>query len=265
MICAMRLWILSDLHIEQSLWDLPDPAPEYDVLVAPGDIHDPLSEGVRWLAERAKGRPVIYVPGNHEWYAHRLRFTVEEEAPRGQELADALGVHLLQEAVAVIDGVRFLGTSLWTDYALFGHPAAAMHYARNGMNDHRLIYPDGEGEPLSPELALTWHESSLAWLEESLREPFDGRTVVVTHHLPHPRSIHPRFADDALTPAFCSDLSEQVESSGAVLWVHGHTHESCDYLAGETRVVCNPKGYGPIRHGGRYENTNFNPGLVVEI
>jgi Icc-related predicted phosphoesterase len=89
--------------------------------------------------------------------------------------------------------------------------------------------------------------------------------VVVTHHLPHPGSIHPRFADDALTPAFCSDLSELVESSGAVLWVHGHTHESCDYVAGETRVVCNPKGYGPIRHGGRYENMNFDPGLVVEI
>jgi Icc-related predicted phosphoesterase len=89
--------------------------------------------------------------------------------------------------------------------------------------------------------------------------------VVVTHHLPHPGSIHPRFADDALTPAFCSDLSELVESSGAVLWVHGHTHESCDYVAGGTRVVCNPKGYGPIRQGGRYENMNFDPGLAIEI
>ncbi|MEO6091477.1 MAG: hypothetical protein ABIT04_09105 [Novosphingobium sp.] len=140
-------------------------------------------------------------------------------------------VHLMQEAVAVIGGVRFLGTSLWTDSALYGHPAAAMHYARNGMNDHRLIYRDGEGESLSPELALTWHESSLAWLKASLQVPFAGKTVV-THHLPHPGSIHPRFVDDALTPAFCSDLSELVESSGAVLWVHGHSHESCDYVAG---------------------------------
>ncbi len=67
----MRIWIFSDLHIEQSDWDIPDPAPEYDVLIAAGDIHDPLSEGVRWLADRAAGRPVIYVPGNHEWYAWR--------------------------------------------------------------------------------------------------------------------------------------------------------------------------------------------------
>jgi len=66
----MRVWILSDLHIEQCRWDLPDPAPNFDLLIAAGDIHDALSDGVRWLAERANGRPVIYVPGNHEWYAH---------------------------------------------------------------------------------------------------------------------------------------------------------------------------------------------------
>ena len=261
----MRLWILSDLHIEQSLWDLPDPAPEYDVMIAAGDIHDPLSGGVRWLAERAGGRPVIYVPGNHEWYAHPRRFTVTDEALRGQDIADVLGVHLLQEAETKIQGVRFLGTTLWTDYAVFGHPAAGMHYARNWMNDHRIIFPDDEVMPLSPELALTWHERSLAWLKAKLRQPYTGKTVVVTHHLPHPDSIHPRFADDPLTPAFCSDLSELVESSGAVLWAHGHTHESCDYIAGGTRVVCNPKGYGPIRQGGRFENAKFDPCLVIEV
>jgi Icc-related predicted phosphoesterase len=261
----MRLWILSDLHIEQSSWDVPVAVPDYDVLIAAGDIHDPLSDGVRWLAERAGVHPVIYVPGNHEWYAYPRRFTVLDEARRGQDIADALGVHLLQEAETMIGGVRFLGTTLWTDYAVFGHPAAGMHYARNWMNDHRIIFPDDEEMPLSPELALTWHERSLAWLTTKLQEPFAGKTVVVSHHLPHPGSIHPRFADDQLTPAFCSDLSELVESSGAVLWAHGHTHESCDYVAGATRVVCNPKGYGPIRQGGRFENANFDPCLVVEI
>jgi hypothetical protein len=68
-----------------------------------------------------------------------------------------------------------------------------------------------------------------------------------------------------LTPAFCSDLSELVANSGAALWVHGHTHASCDYFAGQTRVVCNPKGYGPVRTGGEYENPDFDSGLVVEI
>ena len=79
------------------------------------------------------------------------------------------------------------------------------------------------------------------------------------------RGIYPRFAGDQLTPAFCSDLSELVERSGAVLWVHGHTNESCDYIAGATRAVCNPKGYDQIRQGGRFENANFDSNLVVEV
>jgi len=88
---------------------------------------------------------------------------------------------------------------------------------------------------------------------------------MLTHHLPHPRSIHPRFADDPLTPAFCSDLSDLVEGSRAALWVHGHTHTSCEYIAGNTRVACNPKGYGPQSPGGRIENEQFDENLVIEI
>lgn len=261
----MRAWIFSDLHIEQSRWDLPIPAPDCDVIIAAGDIHDPLSEGVRWLAERANGRPVIYVPGNHEWYAHRVRFTVSDEAARAQALADELGVHLLQDAKIVVDGVRILGSTLWTDYAIFGNTAIAMRDARRWLNDHRVIFPAVVGEPLAPQDALGWHERSLAWLEAELRDPFAGKTIVVTHHLPHPNSIHPRFADDEVTPAFCSDLSDLVEGSGAALWVHGHTHTSCDYVAGRTRVVCNPKGYGPMSRNGGIENSDFNASLVIEI
>ena len=161
----------------------------------------------------------------------------------------------------MIDGVRFLGTSLWTDLC-----TVRISCRRGAICPERDERPSPHisgrrRRPLSPEL----HESSLAWRTASLQVPFAGKTVVVTHHLPHPGSIHPRFADDALAPAFCSDLSELVESSGAALWVHGHTHESCDYVAGGTRVVCNPKGYGPIRREGRYENTYFDPSLVVEI
>ena len=261
----MRAWIFSDLHIEQSRWDLPQPPPNCDVIIAAGDIHDPLSEGVRWLAERANGRPVIYVPGNHEWYAHRKRFTVREEAARAQALAAELGIHLLQNAEVVIDGIRFLGSTLWTDYEIFGDRTRAMRDARRWLNDHRVIFPSVAGVPLAPSEALGWHRQSASWLEATLREPFAGETVVVTHHLPHPKSIHPRFAEDEVTPAFCSDLSELVEGSGAVLWVHGHTHTSCDYFAGPTRVVCNPKGYGPMSRSGGIENSEFDETLIVEI
>jgi predicted phosphodiesterase len=261
----MRFWILSDLHIEQSKWDIPNPVPDYDVLIAAGDIHTPLSAGVRWLAERADGKPVIYVPGNHEWYAYRERFTISDEVQRGRALAEEVGVHLLQDDEVILNGVRFLGSILWTDYEIYGNPVAAMRHAKQWMNDHRVIFPDEVGKPLQPEQALSWHLRSRVWLHEALRVPFNGQTVVVTHHLPHPGSIHPRYAGDPLTPAFCSDLSELVEVSGAALWVHGHTHASCDYLAGQTRVVCNPKGYGPVSLGGEIENPEFDASLVVEI
>ena len=89
----MRLWILSDLHIEGCVWDMPSLAPDYDVLIAAGDIHDPASEGVEWLAARSNGKPVIYVPGNHEWYAHNYPFTVKSETEAARARAAELRVH----------------------------------------------------------------------------------------------------------------------------------------------------------------------------
>lgn len=261
----MRAWIFSDLHIEQSHWDLPDPAPHFDIIIAAGDIHDPLSEGVRWLSERANGRPVIYVPGNHEWYAHRSRFTVQDETARARALAAKLGVHLLLDDEVIVDGIRFLGCTLWTDYEIFGDCEIAMREARRSLNDHRVIFPYILGVPLTPETALEWHLASRAWLEAALKQPFAGKTVVVTHHMPHRGSIHSRFANDPITPAFCSDLSKLLEGSGAALWVHGHTHSSSNYVAGQTKVVCNPKGYGPMSRSGGIENREFNPHFVLEV
>ena len=87
----------------------------------------------------------------------------------------------------------------------------------------------------------------------------------MTRHLLHPNSVSARFKASPLNPAFASDLSELVESSGAALWVHGHTHDSCDYVAGSTRVVCNPKGYGPKGVGAPIENRAFDPMFVVQV
>jgi len=137
----MKLWILSDLHIEGCVWDMPGPAPSYDVMIAAGDIHDPASLGVEWLAERSNGKPVIYVPGNHEWYAHRQPFTVKSETKAARKRAADLDVHFLMDEAVVIDGVRFLCATLWTDWELGGNAASAMGYASMGMNDHIVIYP----------------------------------------------------------------------------------------------------------------------------
>lgn len=112
----------------------------------------------------------------------------------------------------------------------------------------------------TPEQALALHRESRAWLEERLSEPFDGKTVVVTHHAPHPGSISPKYLGDALTPAFVSDLTDLIGRHQPDMWIHGHVHHSCDYVVPETktRIVCNPRGYG-------YENPSFRMRLVVEV
>jgi len=262
----MRLWILSDLHIEGCVWDMPSPAPDYDVWIAAGDIHDPASKGVEWLAARSNGKPVIYVPGNHEWYAHNHPFTVESETKAARARAAELGVYFLMDEAVVIDGVRFLCSTLWTDWDLNGNEAAAMGYASMAMNDHIVIYPEEVDRSLSSRRSQSWHLASRYWLEEELPKTGDwDRSVIVTHHLPHLNSVSERFKSSPLNPAFASDLSQLVESSGAALWVHGHTHDSFDYLVGSTRIVCNPKGYGPKGVGAPIENRAFDPMFVVEV
>jgi predicted phosphodiesterase len=261
----MRLWILSDLHIEQSCWELPTSKPDFDVLVAAGDIHA-ASQAVRWLADRADGRPVIYVPGNHEWYDKVL----PREAAKARSAAAKLGVHFLMDATAVIGDVRFLGATLWTDYEIMApRPVSrdqAMLEASRCLNDHQLIQilPDVQ---FAPSDALAFHRRSRTWLASTLDVKPAGirKTVVVTHHLPDPRSVDPRYDGDALTPAFASRMTDMVEGGGADLWIHGHTHSSCDYQAGPCRVICNPKGYGPRDIGGLIENSRFNPSLVIDI
>ena len=258
----MKLWVLSDLHIEQSVWELPYTRPDYDVLIAAGDIHQ-ASAGVDWLADRAGGHPVIYVPGNHEWYST----AISEELPRARQLAADRDIRLLVDGEAIIGDVRFLGATLWTDYELYDPIAGrAMDLARVRLNDHRLIQTR-PGVLFDPEDARALHTTSRSWLREALATKPAGvrKTVVVTHHLPHRRSIDSQYQGEPLNAAFASDLSELVERGGVDVWIHGHSHSSCDYIAGACRVVANPKGYGPRRPGGAIENPAFDPQLIVEV
>ena len=261
----MKLWILSDLHLEGCSWQ-PDRVPDFDVLVAAGDIHDPAWLAIPWLEALAGGKPVVYVPGNHEWYAAKALFTIEDGVTRLREAAKNSGVRVLMDESVVLDGVRFLGSTLWTDYEAGGDARRAMAAAERGLNDHRFIYTRYVGNRMLPQDALAWHRTSRAWLETELPKRGDwDRTVVVTHHLPHLRSVDAAYRSSALNPAFVSDLSALVEQGGAALWVHGHTHSSHDYVAGGTRVVCNPKGYGPGGRSERHENSAFVPDKVVDL
>jgi len=198
------------------------------------------------------------VPGNHEFFGSEL--AVQLRALR--RAARAQDVHLLDGDAVLIDGVRFLGATLWTDFALYGDEPHtiehAMAVAERGMVDYRVIR-SRFATPLTPSDTRAIHLLQARWLARELSLPCEHATVVVTHHLPHPNSVHPRYAADPMNPAFASDLSALVRDP-VRLWIHGHTHESMDYVTHGTRVVCNPRGYLP-----QEPNAAFDPGLVVEL
>ncbi|MEN8802027.1 MAG: metallophosphoesterase [Thiogranum sp.] len=247
----MKLYILNDLHIEFEGFEPPDT--DADVVVLAGDIGVG-GGGLRWAEDRFPDSPVIYVPGNHEFYHHDITLidALRERAPDH--------IHVLNDDQVIVDGVRFLGSILWTDFALFGEADKffAMQQARQWMTDFSIIRINGRR--FTPDDAIRLHTASRDWLAGMLAEPFEGRTVVVTHHAPSSRSVHPRYAGDLLTPAFASNLEGLMDGDRAALWVHGHMHESYDYEIHGVRVVCNPRGYAP-----KALNPEFRSSLIVEL
>jgi predicted phosphodiesterase len=250
----MKLNILSDLHL--GLGALPPPENDADLVVLAGDIARP-GEALSWAAGLAK--PVLYVPGNHEFYGGSIAGTAQEL----KRLSAGTRIRVLDMEEAVVDGVRFLGATLWTDFRLFGEGekrAAAMREAQRFMRDFSRIRL-GEA-PFTPEASAMLFTQHAAWLRGKLAERHAGPTVVITHHAPSPRSIHPRFAGALLNACFVSDADRLVERSGARLWIHGHTHDSFDYLVNDTRVLCNPRGYAK---NGVNENGSFDPNFVASV
>lgn len=281
----MRLWIMSDLHLELTRgWDLPAAAerPEFDVLVVAGDIITRMERGVRWLAERVSDRPVVYVAGNHEGYG----VDVDRTVAKAMEAARDTNVIVLADRTVAIGDTVFAGATLWTDFDLFGDPRRAMAVAGGRMNDYRKIRVKSYAERFQPRHALARHTASRAFIDGELRKPRgDGKLVVVTHHAPVPdlgfmiaRGAPGETVSDGtmLDAAYRSDLtplmSPQPAADGraalypADLWIHGHTHESVDRTVGATRIVSNAKGYGPWPPRELvWDNPSFDENLVIEI
>lgn len=275
----VKVRVLSDLHLEGNLPDVI-PHAEADLVVLAGDIHNH-AEGLRWAAETFDPEvPVIYVPGNHEYYDGE--FGALEAAMR--DAAHALdNVHYLNNDAYVDPAGRFrvLGTTLWTDFALFGADDASIAHATDAASKVMLDFKgliqvtwphdeavhagaDAPERDFTPADSLALHHRSRAWLEAQLAAPFAGTTIVVTHHAPHPRSLAECYARDPVSAGFVNDLAELVRAPVA-LWAHGHTHTSFDYETEDgTRVVCNPRGYIHRRTGER-ENTAFAWNKVVTL
>lgn len=278
----MKIHVLSDLHLECSMPKENLGCVASDVVVLAGDIHTG-TLGIEWAGETWIDRPVIYVAGNHEYYGRE--YTTHRNAMR-QVAAGFGNVRLLDRDAVVIQDVVFAGATLWTnyEYSSVGDPVrklSAMSTAMQNMDDHRLIhFGDGKSSvsrPFLPKDAAEIFDIEHLYLRETLTSSSDKlaerfnanhirKRVAVSHHLPSGRSIHPRFAQSELNPAFASRLESTIAL--ADVWVHGHTHDSCDYLVArtegkQTRVICNPRGYS--MYAMDVGNYAFRPSMVIEV
>jgi predicted phosphodiesterase len=252
----MKINVLSDLHLGQG--QLAWPANDADLVILAGDIARP-AQAIEWAA--GLGKPVLYVPGNHEFYGASLGAT--RAALR--QLAAGSAVRVLDDDQAVIAGVRFLGSTLWSDFMLFGADgkAAAQAEALRSIRDFsRIFVDDALQQTFTPDDSAGLFARHARWLAQRLAQPHDGPTVVITHHAPATGSIHPRFAGSPINACFVSDASHLLGGSQVQLWIHGHTHDSFDYQVNGTRVVCNPRGYA---RNGVNENARFDPDFIVEL
>ena len=253
----MKLQLFSDLHIEtipSAHFSLP--VMDSDVIILAGDIHIGLY-GIDWAAEivETHQKPVIYVAGNHEYY-RREYFNLTQELRDFSVQVDNL--YFLEKECIELNGVRFLGTTLWTNYrAEFGvDEFNKFKQSASRISDHQLIkYRD---HLFTPEDAFELNQESVEWLESEIDKPYIGKTVVVTHHGPSNSCIHPYYGFDDLTTAFLSDFDELVKK--ADVWCYGHTHANLDTNVGKCRLVSNQKGYPHERMP-----SAFRPELVVEL
>lgn len=232
----MKIQLASDLHHE--IWvNYLQPNPLVlndgaDALILPGDI------GTPWQVKEFYGKlpvPVLYVPGNHEYFD--ADFKVHRKAMA--DLFEGTSIHLLDNKELILGGVRFLGATLWTDFALDGNVEKGMMAWKETLHDAKHLSIDGA--PVTADFILREHQASKLWLLDKLNTPFDGKTVVITHHGPHRKSIVPAYRTSGNNSAFVSNLDMLV--SKADFWFHGHTHASTNYKAEGCRVITNPQGY----------------------
>lgn len=259
----LKIQYASDLHLEFGgrKGELLLARTDADVLILAGDISTGV-QGILWAGELARERdvPVIYVPGNHEFYGRVHEYALKEM----RDAAEEHGVHLLDCDELILDGVRFLGATLWTDYKAAPEirQGLAMQECEDMMNDHRRIRTRAGNRyrKFLPKDAAGLHIRAREWLTENLAEPYQGTTVVITHHGPAPECQCPEYPVDALSGAYWSDLTDLFDPQAVQLWIYGHTHGNVDTRVNGVRLSSNQPGYPGETPSGKYD-----PDKVVQL
>ena len=256
----MNIQLLSDLHLETHPHFVPEFAPGADVLILAGDIGS-YQEGSMLVTQgdqdfglaRFSPRadlaawpvPVFFVPGNHEYDG----MPFEEAHARLQETCERLQITWLHRRVKVMNGVRLIGCTLWSDFeALVPQqgPLTQQLKAREKAERAADFYlrktgTTLDGKPFLSDTVRAQAQADQAWLTQALSEPFEGVTVVVTHFAPSLKSADPRYGLTPGTAGFCNALDHLLPKAN--LWLHGHLHCAHDYVHAGCRVVANPLGY----------------------
>ena len=271
----MKIAICSDLHLEFKTVELKNPG-DVEVLILSGDIcvaKDMMNFDAHGIVDFGKSSRyhtffqtcaeefphVIYIAGNHEHYHGDFKHTI---ADLKKYLEYIPNLHILDREIFELNDTVFVGGTLWTD--MNKEDPITLHAMTRMMNDFRCVDNsnrevsfrtfDEDGKPtfrtrvarFSPEDAVEEHKKMLGYIKHVYSDlPPWKQMVVVGHHTPSHKSCHPRYKDDqVMNGGYHSDLSEFImDSPGIKLWTHGHTHELFDYMIGDTRVVCNPRGY----------------------
>jgi len=257
----MKIKLWSDLHLEfrenkfDHLWSDKSSDELDTTLLLAGDIGVGMG-GTEFVTEMCKHfKHVLRICGNHEFYDHDHDSIIagwtefEETGPDN--------FHFLNNDWRELDGVRFLGGTMWT--GMNNGDYRAISDAERGMNDYACI--KHKGMSINPRFTIMQHNKFMDALNEKLAEPFDGPTVVMSHHSPGNFLKRKQRQPYGVDHAYFADLEELIGNHTEIkLWVHGHTHENWDYMINETRVVCNPYGY----HG-YATNKGFDRDIILEV
>jgi len=293
----MKIKLVSDLHLEFSDINIQNDQ-DYDVLILGGDIciaqdlHDHMElpsynmYGVIPDLSRKQERVqrfrdffkrcsfqfphVIYIMGNHEFYHGKFYAAIDYMR---DECAKYPNVHMLEQDMVIINDrnketgevtdVVFVGGTLWTD--MNRRDPLTMSAMKDMMNDFRIVRNEKrEYAAMSALDVAIRHDKTLGYIKHVVQEHKDKKCVVVGHHAPSFKSVSEQYASQTLmNGGYASELSEFIMDHPQIkLWTHGHMHQPFDYVIGETRVVCNPRGY---ENDGYSENSGWNPDILLEI
>lgn len=261
----LKIRIHSDLHLEffgdQKFYLAESDDEKNTILILAGDII--LAEKFkkfRYFFEDVYKRfkKIIYINGNHEFYKSTILTTPKRISDGLKGLKRK--IYYLENKTKVIENINFICATLWTDFDNYDY--LCMYQSKVGMNDFRIIRNGPETEPwlrkFSPEDAYLLHTKSKDFIFNSIKK--NMKNVVVTHHGPSTLSIPDEFKGNRLNGAYISNLSEEILFYKPDIWIHGHIHNSFDYMIGNTRVICNPSGYYP-----NGLNPNYDQKLIIEL